>query len=135
MLKNIILMTVLIQLFGCVSTTKVPLTEDSFVMTSTDTEYGYSEAKPVNLGGFLSGTKSKGAHVEYFQSLLGPSGEQVRVRRLGSCCPFEDPSLMLGGGMLDRYELTYEGISEPAVIYVNLYKFEKPMAPVGFALL
>ena len=103
-------------------------------MTSKDPTYGYNEQNPVELGGFLLGSKYEGTHVEYFQSLLGPNGEQVQVKRLGSCCAFEDSSMPFGGGLLDMYELTYKGISKPIIIYVNLYKFVKPMAPQGFAL-
>lgn len=103
-------------------------------MVSSDSEYGYSPTKPIELGGFLRGTKYEGAHIEYFQSLFGPNGEQLEIKRLGSCCPFEDSSMPFGGGLLDKYELSYEGLSEPVVIHVNLYKFNKPMAPKGFTL-
>jgi hypothetical protein len=133
-LKSIILMIFLVLLVGCASTDKTPLSADSFNMTSTDPSYGFTEKDPIELGGFLRGTKYEGAHVEYFNSLQGPNGEQVQVKRLGSCCSFEDASMPFGGGLLDMYELTYNGISQPMVIYVNLYKFVKPMAPIGFAL-
>ena len=134
MLKNLVLIIFIAYLSGCTSTPKTPLSADSFNMTSQDPSYGYTEANPVELGGFLRGTKYEGAHIEYFQSLLGPNGEQVQVKRLGSCCAFQDASMPLGGGLLDMYELEYSGISKPVVIYVNLYKFIKPMAPKGLAL-
>ena len=134
MFKSLILVIFIVILVGCVSTTNTPLSADSFIMTSKDPTYGYNEQNPVELGGFLRGSKYEGAHVEYFQSLLGPNGEQVQVKRLGSCCAFEDSSMPFGGGLLDMYELTYKGISKPIIIYVNLYKFVKPMAPQGFAL-
>lgn len=120
---------------GCTTTVKTPLSADSFSMTSKDPAYGFSAQKPIELGGFLHGSKYEGAHMEYFQNLLGPNGEQVQARRLGSCCAFEDSSIPFGGGLLDKYELTYDGITKPLIIYVNLYKFVKPMAPQGFALL
>ncbi|WP_207801117.1 MULTISPECIES: hypothetical protein [Gammaproteobacteria] len=102
--------------------------------TSSDPDYGYTSHKPIELGGFLRGTRSEGAHIDYFESLTGPNGEKVEVHRLGSCCGFEDDSLPFGGGLLDRYHLSYRGIPEPVVIYVNLYRFNKPMAPMGFLL-
>jgi len=131
--KNIIVIIFLVQFSGCASTSKAPLSIDSFDMTSKDPEYGVTEQNPIELGGFLRGTKYEGAHIEYFQGLQGPNGEQVQVKRLGSCCAFEDPSMPFGG-LLDMYELTYNGISKPIVIYVNLYKFVKPMAPKGLVL-
>lgn len=86
------------------------------------------------LGGFLIGTKYQGAHNEYFAGLMGPNGEHVTVKRLGSCCSFVDLTLPLGGGLLDMYKFTYKGIKKPVVIYVNFYKFEQPLAPAGFNL-
>ena len=132
----IFILTVLI-LGGCQSTSQsnnLPIEVD-FSNTSSDPEYGLSESKPVMLGGFLRDTKYAGAHIEYFNNLVGPNGEPVNAQRLGSCCGFEDSSLPFGGGMLDRYQLTYDGQDKPVVIYVNLYKFEQPRAPLGFALL
>ncbi len=81
-------------------------------MTSRDPEYGHNTDKPVALADFLIGTKNQGAHLECFEGLTGPNGEHVTVTRLGSCCSFVDPALPLGGGLLDRYKLTYKGIKK-----------------------
>lgn len=126
-------MIFLAQLTGC-ATTEGLLFEDSINMTSEDPSYGFSEENPIELGGFLRGTKYEGAHAEYFEGLKGPNGEHVYVKRLGSCCAFDDYTMPFGGGLLDKYELTYNGLSKPIVIYVNLYKFVKPMAPMGLVL-
>ncbi|MGB2742634.1 MAG: hypothetical protein WBC60_18975 [Cognaticolwellia sp.] len=134
-MKKILVIILTFVLLGCNATPKEPLSSDSFQFTSQDPEYGYTSEKPIELGGFLTGTKSSGAHIEYFEGLLGPNGEQVNIQRLGSCCAFEDKTMPFGGGLLDRYQLTYEGQKAPAIIYVNLYKFNKPLAPQGFALL
>ncbi|WP_105167847.1 hypothetical protein [Pseudoalteromonas sp. T1lg23B] len=135
MLKKLYLCTFILFLAACNSTHKPSVVAMSAEMTSSDPEYGYSASKPIELGGFLIGSKYHGSHVEYFESLMGPNGEQVTVQRIGSCCPFEDSSMPFGGGLLDKYQLSYEGIPEPVVIHVNLYKFNKPMAPKGFTLL
>jgi hypothetical protein len=134
-LKKLVLIVLLSQIIGCATTSKEPLSAEAFNMTSKDLTYGYTQENPIELGGFLRGTKYEGAHIQYFESLLGPKGEEVSVKRLGSCCEFLDDSMPFGGGLLDMYQLTYEGISKPVVIYVNLYKFTKPMAPKNFALL
>ncbi|WP_016957287.1 hypothetical protein [Catenovulum agarivorans] len=135
MFKYLLVLIFIGVLASCSSTGKSPISKGLVESTSTDPEYGYTENKPIELGGFLLGTKYEGAHIEYFQSLMGPNGETVKVKRLGSCCAFEDPSMPFGGGLLDRYELSYKGQSKPVIIYVNLYKFNKPVAPQGFILL
>jgi hypothetical protein len=134
-MKQISIIILTIVLFGCNTTPNKPLSTESFQLTSQDSDYGYTSQKPIELGGFLQGTKSAGAHIEYFEGLLGPNGEEVSIQRLGRCCAFEDKTMPFGGGLLDRYQLTYKGQKKPAVIYVNLYKFNKPLAPKGFALL
>ncbi len=134
-MARVILVAFVIILAGCTATGQNNTIDVSTEFTSTDPDYGYSESKPVSLGGFLRGTQYEGAHIQYFESLRGPNGEQVQVRRLGSCCAFEDASMPFGGGLLDKYQLTYAGQTEPKIIFVNLYKFEKPMAPLGFKLL
>jgi len=136
-MKNLVAILSILIIAGCSSTSapkSTPISVDS-TYTSSDPKYGFSEEKPIMLGGFLRGTKYEGAHYQYFNSLVGPNGQSVNVRRLGSCCGFEDASLPLGGGMLDMYELSYTGQKEPVVVYVNLYKFEMPKAPIGFKLL
>lgn len=122
-------------LSGCQSTSRDLGIKGEAAFTANDPQYGYVAHKPVKLGGFLRGSKYEGSHIEYFQSLTGPNGEPVRVKRLGSCCPFDDQSMPFDGGMLDKYELSYPGQKKPVIIYVNLYQFEAPKAPQGFTLL
>lgn len=135
MFKQVFLVVLFIALAACGTTQNNASSAFSSEMTSNDPEYGYTAQKPIELGGFLRGSKYEGAHIDYFQSLEGPNGETVEVKRLGSCCAFEDATMPFGGGMLDRYQLSYNGIKKPVVIYVNLYKFNKPLAPKGFLLL
>lgn len=136
-MKYLVALLAVLLIAGCSTTPapeSTPISVD-FTHTSSDPTYGFSEDKPIMLGGFLHGTEYQGAHIQYFNNLLGPNGEKVNVRRLGSCCGFEYSSLPLGGGMLDMYELSYSGQDKPVVVFVNLYKFESPKAPKGFALL
>lgn len=133
-MKNLFVLLFAMALFGCGATPKIPLGQEYYRNTSSDPEYGYTQEKPIKLGGFMVNSKYAGKHSEYFEGLMGPHGEQVQVERLGSCCMFEDDSLELGGGLLDRYQLSYEGLKQPMIIYVNLYQFERPMAPQGFIL-
>ena len=99
---------------------------------STDKTYGYTEENPIMVGGGMEGPKNQ---VRFLNALAGPQGEQVSYRRLGSCCPFRTKNGMLGdSGMLDRYEITYESLRTPIVLYLNMYDSDVLKAPVGFTL-
>ncbi|MFY0567957.1 hypothetical protein ACN28E_29570 [Archangium lansingense] len=90
--------------------------------------YGYTQEDPIKVGGGPAGEH------EYLQYLRGPEGQPLSFERLGSCCGFEDPSLPFGGGMLDMYEVTYEGLKKPVTLYLDMYRRQEPRAPAGFRL-
>jgi hypothetical protein len=90
--------------------------------------YGYTPEDPIKVGGGPSGEH------EYLQHLRGPEGQRLRFHRLGSCCGFDDPSLPFGGGLLDMYEVTYEGLASPVRLYLDMYRRQEPRAPTGFRL-
>jgi hypothetical protein len=41
----------------------------------------------------------------------------------------------MGAGLLDIYEITYDGLDEPIKIYIDMYDYEAPLAPYGFTIL
>ena len=90
--------------------------------------YGYAEWDPIKVGGGPQGER------EYLEFLRGPQGQPVRFERRGSCCGFEDESLPFGGGMLDMYEVAYEGQETPVTLFLDMYRREAPHAPAGFLL-
>jgi hypothetical protein len=90
--------------------------------------YGYTPEDPIKVGG-----GPRGEH-EYLQWLRGPEGQRLRYKRLGSCCGFKDSSLPMGGGLLDMYEVTYDGLENPVRLYLDMYRREDPRAPAGFRL-
>lgn len=90
--------------------------------------YGYTPEDPIKVGGGPQGER------EYLEYMRGPEGQRLRFHRLGSCCAFKDPSLPFGGGLLDMYEVTYEGLEKPVTLYLDMYRLEEPRAPVGFRL-
>lgn len=102
-------------------------------MVSTDPAYGVTPEKPVKVGGgFSDGAKHQES---YLNALRGPDGQPVTWKRLGTCCPFKTPNGIVGErGLLDRVEVTYKGLQEPVILYLNLYDRETPRAPVGFTL-
>ena len=90
--------------------------------------YGYTPEDPIKVGGGPDGEH------EYLEHLRGPEGQPLSYNRRGSCCGFEDASLPFGGGMLDMYEVTYEGLEKPVQLYLDMYRRETPRAPSGFRL-
>lgn len=100
---------------------------------STDAAYGVTPEKPIKVGGGFN----DGANQEerYLDTLRGPQGQPVIWKRLGTCCPFRTPNGIVGErGLLDRVEVTYKGLEEPVILYLNLYDRETPRAPAGFTL-
>lgn len=100
---------------------------------SSDPEYGYSQEKPVMVGGV---EKLEGPMNErrYLNALAGPYGEIISYTRLGSCCHFRSPRGFSGGGLLDIYEITWEGQETPVRLYLNMYDYGDLKVPVGFTL-
>jgi len=107
-----------------------------WLVPTTESDYGFTKAKPIAVGGFLEGKGSRWS-AQYFSSLLGPNGEPTSFERVGSCCAFviTDPKLVEAGfstGFLDTYRVTIEGVAEPVIIYVTLYSESRIYAPKGF---
>lgn len=98
---------------------------------ATDETYGYTEANPVKVGGQIENGAAN--ERKFLNSLTGPNGEELQYHRLGSCCPFKTPNGLIGGqGLLDKYEVTYAGLSKPILIYINMYDKDVLKAPKGF---
>jgi len=103
-----------------------PLPPITISEVSTDQEYGRVESKAIKVGGGPSRER------EYLMLLRGPNGEPVRFERDGSCCGFETPNGIMGGGLLDIYSVWIGSASEPEKLYINMYDYEQPKAPKGF---
>lgn len=100
-----------------------------------DADYGLTADNPILVGG-KDLKKGPEAERNYLDNLSGPNGEEISYKRIGSCCEFETPNGILGGGMLDKYEVTYPGLSEPFILYINMYDPSpgEPKAPQGLKL-
>ena len=108
---------------------------------SNDPKYGVTSEKPIRVGGgFAEGSANQ---IKYLQSLRGPNGEKIKFKRTGSCCMFVTPNGIqttttdgktVGVGLLDQYEVTYKGLDKPIVLYLDLYDYETPQAPMGFTV-
>ena len=90
--------------------------------------YGFSPENPIHVGGGPDGQHA------FLETLRGPDGEPLAWRRLGSCCEFETPNGIMGFGLLDMYEVTYEGLERSVILYLDMYESGPVMAPAGFML-
>ncbi|MXN90774.1 2-dehydro-3-deoxyphosphooctonate aldolase [Flavobacterium sp. Sd200] len=109
--------------------------EKTFIITeiSNDKKYGYDQDYPVNLG-FLPIQSAEVNVKRYFGALSGPNGEKLSYNKVDTCCPFPSKKNDMGAGVLDIYEITWEGLTEPKRIYINLYEKGQVLAPKGFGI-
>jgi len=109
--------------------------EDTFVITeySKDKKYGYDKDYPINI--FYGNTKNETINQQRFLSALaGPNGEKITYTKLESCCPFPTKRSEMGAGLLDVYELKWDGQKYPVTLYLNIYEKGILMVPIGLSL-
>jgi hypothetical protein len=117
--------------------TLVHLNDSTLQLTkvSKDADYGYTAEKPVMLG-MVDIHEGAANRQKFLNALRGPAGEAVTYKRKPPCCPFETPNYRhISGkkfGLLERYEVSYEGLEEPVILYLNLYDSGLIQAPKGF---
>ncbi len=92
--------------------------------------YGITEKNPIMVGGFTEGGVIN--QRRYIASLAGPNNEELSFHRRGACCPYPSENSFGGNALVDVYEVTYEGIKEPILLYISLYDSEKLFIPQGF---
>lgn len=98
-----------------------------------DKKYGYNKDYPVNL--FYQDTKNENINQPRFlDALAGPNGEKVSYRKLESCCPFPSKRAASGAGLLDVFEISWDGNLKPLTIYLNIYEKGILMVPMGLTL-
>jgi hypothetical protein len=147
MKKTVLFIFLLITSVSCVSTKSTlqnvdenaPIPQvsrnNTFVITeySKDAKYGYNKDYPINI--FYRSTKDDSINQERFlNALAGPKGEKITFQKVESCCPFPTKRSEMGAGFLDVYEITWEGLKKPIVLYVNIYEKGALMVPLGLSL-
>ena len=118
--------------FGSPRVRQVLVNDQMFRVTeyATDKTYGYTKENPIMVGGGSEGPRNQR---RFLNALAGPNGEPVSYQRLGSCCPFHSKNGMFGNsGMLDKYEIMYEGLETPIILYINMYDSDVLKVPFGF---
>jgi hypothetical protein len=106
---------------------------ETFLLTgiSEDSTFGYKSENAIKVGGkgTLSGPQRERF---YLNALRGPEKEMVVYERKGSCCAAASKNGFGGLAMLDRYEVKYDGIETPIILYINMYDPGDMKAPQGF---
>ena len=137
-MKKIILITLVFASVSCSSKknsvqTGVVVPEPLIITEiSTDSAYGLTPVKPVEVGGaFANGPYNER---RYLDALAGPHGEKLKYYRAGSCCPVKSENGMMGMAVLDNYRVSYAGTKDTVSIYINMYDKGTLKAPVGFTI-
>ncbi len=100
---------------------------------SKDKKYGYNRDYPINI--FYGTTRNENINQQRFlNALAGPKGEKITYTKLESCCPFPTKRSDMGAGLLDVYELKWEGQKTPIILYLNIFEKGILMVPVGLTL-
>ncbi|NBL64112.1 2-dehydro-3-deoxyphosphooctonate aldolase [Flavobacterium sp. NST-5] len=111
------------------------LTSEGYFLLSkktTDKKYGYHKDHPINV--FYKNAKDEAININRFlDALTGPNGEKIAYKKLENCCPFPTTRTEMGAGLLDLYEISYPGISQPVQLYFNNYSKGHLYIPVGFS--
>ncbi len=100
------------------------------VSKATNKKYGFHQDYPVNVGFGLLHQREENIE-KFLNALLGPNGEKITYSQNGSCCPFPTDKSELGGGLLEVYQITWEGNSKPLTIYLNYFEKGEVLIPVG----
>ncbi len=103
------------------STDSVTPAGDCEIASSSD--YGYSLSDPIRVGGGWAGANRT---IAVLEALRGPDGQGTQFHRVGTQGSPE-------GHLVDLYELTYAGLKEPIVLYVDQYSFEVVKTPQGLS--
>jgi hypothetical protein len=91
---------------------------------ATTPDYGRTPENPARVGGspLYGGARQR----RYLESLRGPGGEPVKFTRLPAV---DSPD---GETLIDRYEVTYEGLANPEILHLDWYHYTEVLAPRGF---
>jgi hypothetical protein len=145
--KSVFFSLLFLTLMSCISTKSTLMNVDNnapipkltkqntFVLTeiSNDSKYGFDKDYPVNV--FYRNSNDEEINCNRFlNALSGPNGETISFKKTGICCPFPSKNINTGGGFLAVYEISYEGLKNPKILYLNIYEKGLLLAPVGFSI-
>ncbi|NBW35657.1 MAG: 2-dehydro-3-deoxyphosphooctonate aldolase [Cytophagia bacterium] len=94
---------------------------------SSDPSYGAKPKTNIKVGSVRN-------EYTFIAQLTGPNGEEITAKRLGSGWDVKSKKALFGNKVpLDKWEIKYEGLKEPIIIYLNGYDYEKPKCPFGLS--
>ena len=93
---------------------------------STDKSYGFKPKTNIKVGSVRN-------EYAFIAQLTGPNGEEITANRLGSGWPVKSNNAPLGKAQLDKWEIKYDGLDKPIIIYLNGYDYEQPKCPTGLS--
>ena len=107
----------------------------SFVISkiAKDKKYGYNQDYPVNVG-FTSMDEGYNNQVRFLNALAGPHGEQIKFEKKDACCPFPTKKTDMGAGTIDIFEVSWNGLPKPIILYINRFEKGELMIPVGLSI-
>jgi hypothetical protein len=110
-------------------------TLSSFIITkmAKDKKYGYNQDYPVNVG-FTSLEDGYNNQIRFLNALAGPNGEKIEFEKKDPCCPFPSKKVETGAGLIDTYQITWNGLQKPIMLYINKYEKGELMIPLGFSI-
>lgn len=123
MMRAAVGLGVLVGVFAIVDGAVAQPGPEPFCQVSDDPDYARRMNAPVQVGGgpVYGAARQK----RYLEALRGPRGEAVTFQRKGSV---GDPNVAL----IDRYEVTHEGLSKPIELYLDFYHYTDALVPQGF---
>lgn len=147
MFKKILLLHLLVLSFtSCISTKstiknidnkaiKPVIKDNAYILTeyADSKKYGYDQDYPINIGVVQPVNENK--YITYFfNGIEGPNGEKISFEKVDTCCPFPTKNDKMGGGLLNIYEVKWDGLSKPIKLYFNVYERGKIMCPFGLSI-
>ena len=108
---------------------------NTFVITeyAKDKKYGYDPDYPINV--FFRNTKDETINQQRFlNALSGPKGEKLVYSKVETCCPFPTKRNEMGAGLLDVYEINWEGNKTPVRLYFNIFEKGALLCPIGLKI-
>ncbi len=92
---------------------------------SDDPTYALTPENPAQLGGGALYVAAR--EQRYLNALRGPDGQTIRYKRIGSMMQSKTNMTIL-----DRYEVTWDGLDKPIAMFLDVYHYWEPRAPKGF---
>ncbi len=101
-----------------------------------DIEYGLKPEKPIFLGIFRTYDAIENVD-RFFNAIVGKEGQSLIKKRMKACCPFKTPNSTSIDkdkkfGLLEVYQVSYEGLEKPIILYFNVYDEGALYIPNGF---